>query len=466
MVRLKEEGPSRQVKVSRKIAAEPEVVTSGGSRLMRTRRTSGAKRGIFVLVIVVLFLAVGWFTVRAVIGGMDVGSGSFWASLFGGKSATLIGEDTGRVNVLLLGNPGVADDVDGPFLTDTMMVASYGLEDKTLHLFSIPRDLQVDVSGYGLTKVNAVYEIGESKFSDGPGTTLSTVGSLLGLTIPYYVKVDFDGFKQIVDELGGVTVEVKKDLLDPYYPTVNKGYETLDIKAGVYTMDGDMSLKYVRSRQTTSDFDRAKRQQQVLVALRNKALDLELLTTPTKIFAVRDIIQDHFSTNLTEAEAKRALQLLVELDTSKVMNKVFDDSPAGLLYGTKVDGIFVLKPVDDDYSKLSKAVEQALTISEPVADEEADLPPLKVEVLNGTNITGLAGKVADKLKEAGFDVVKTGNNPTRGFTDSVVYDGADGKRFSAIKRMADIIGATISTDTTALGEGVDARLVVGSAADK
>lgn len=463
MVRLKEEEPSRQVRVSKRVAAEPEVMTSKGSRLMRGRRTSGAKRGIFALVIVAVFLAVGWFAARAVVGGINITTSDFWTTLFSGKTAKLIGEDQGRVNVLLLGNPGDSN-VDGPLLTDTMMVASYGIEDKTLHLFSVPRDLYIDVPNYGMTKINAVYEIGDSKFNDGPGTTMKVVGSLLGLDIPYYAKVDFEGFKQIVDELGGVTVEVKKDLLDPYYPTADKGYETLDIKAGVYTMDGDMALKYVRSRQTTSDFDRAKRQQQVLIALRDKALNLELLTAPSKMFAMESIIKDHFSTNLTQSEAKRALQLLADLDTSKVINKVFDDSPSGLLYGTKVDEMFVLKPVNDDYSKIAQAVQQILTLSAPAAAEE-ELPPLKIEVLNGTNITGLAGKVADELKQAGFDVVKVGNNPTRGFTDSVIYDGADGKRFSAIKQAADIVGATISTDTVSL-TGADARLVVGSAANK
>ncbi len=427
---------------------------------MRSHRGSGAKRGIFVLIVVVVFLAVGWFAARAVIGGMDITTSGFWASLFG-KGAKLIGEDQGRVNVLLLGNPGESDGTDGPFLTDTIMVASYGIENKTLHLFSIPRDLYVDVPDYGMSKINAVYEIGESKFNDGPGTDMSVIESLLGLDIPYYVKIDFEGFKRIVDELGGVSVEVKKDLLDPYYPTASKGYETLDIKAGVYTMDGDMALKYVRSRQTTSDFDRAKRQQQVLVALRDKALDLELLTTPAKIFAVQDIIKDHFSTNLTEAEAKRALQLLVELDTSKVINKVFDDSTSGVLYGTKVDEMFVLKPVDDDYSKIATAVQETLALSAPVEGEDEELPPLKIEVLNGTNITGLAGKVAEKLKEAGFDVVKVGNNPTKGLTDSVIYDGAAGKRSSAINRAADIIKATISADAVEL-TGADARLVVGA----
>lgn len=464
MVRFKDEGARHKVKIDKKAPVGPEVVTPSGSRLMRKQRASGTWRGLFVFVVIVLFLAIGWFTARAVMVGMDVaGSGGFWAGLFGGSATRLVGEDDGRVNVLLLGNPGGGDKVDGPYLTDTLMVASYGVEAKALHLFSIPRDLYVDVGGYGMTKINAVYKIGESEFSDGPGTILDTIEPLLGLSIPYYVKVDFNGFKQIVDEMGGVTVEVTKDLYDPYYPTEDKGYQTLDIKAGVYTMDGDMALKYVRSRRTTSDFDRAKRQQQVLVALRDKAMNLELLTAPTKILALQDALQDHFSTNLTQAEAKRAFQLLAELDASQVVNKVFDDSPAGLLYGTKVDDIFVLKPVEDDYGKLAEFVELALT--QPESVETTDLPPLKVEVLNGTLITGLAGRVAEKLEEAGFEVVKIGNNPTRGFDESVVYDSDDGKRFSDVKRLADIVGATIGTETVDL-TSADVRLVVGeSAAD-
>ena len=145
-------------------------------------------------------------------------------------------------------------------------------------------------------------------------------------------------------------------------------------------MDGEMALKYARSRKTTSDFDRARRQQQVVIALRDKALELELLMAPAKMADIQSIVASHFSTNLTEGEAKRLMELAKDFDTANISNKVFDDSPAGLLYGTKVDGIFVLKPVDDDYTKISAFVASALNRSVPVDNQDADIEvePLRI----------------------------------------------------------------------------------------
>ena len=474
MVRIKEDSPGRSVKVTKpemarkSQPAEPEV-SAGASRLRRSQRGRSARRGIFATILIILLLGVGWFTARAALVWLNIDTGSgFLATLFNIKSTKLIGEEDGRVNFLLMGNPGGMDN-DGPNLTDTIMLASYNSTDKNLHLFSIPRDLYTNLDGYGMTKANAVYELGDSKFSDGSGTALKTFGDLLGVTIPYYVKIDFDGFKQAVDELGGVTVEVKKDLLDTQYPDGNKGYVTVDIKAGTYTMDGEMALKYARSRQSTSDFDRARRQQQILVALRDKAKELDLLTSPTKLLDIAGIVQDHFSTNLTNPEMGRLLQLLSDFDSTQITNKVFDDSPAGGLYGTKVDGLFVLKPVGDDYNKLKEMVEAALATTMPGTEqpvEDAVTTPLKVEVLNGTNVTGLAGKIAATLKTGGFDVVKTGNNATKGFTDSIIYDGTGGTRPNAIRQLVELTGATLSTETVTLSAGAEVRLVVGESANK
>lgn len=473
MVRLKDEGSDnrRKVKVNRMIQKDTETKekemgasAKNPSRLRVRRRSGNAKRSVFVFGAVIVFLAIGWFAARAAIVGLDLNNTGWLAGLIGGNTTTLIGEDTGRVNILLLGNPGADDSIDGPELTDTIMVASYNLEDNYLNLFSIPRDLYVEVGGVGMNKINTAYKIGESRQSDGPGVAMKTVGDVLGLDIPYYLKVDFAGFRQIIDEFGGVSIDVKRDLVDPYYPTANFGYETLDIKAGTYTMDGEMALKYARSRKTTSDFDRARRQQQVIVALRDKALELELLTAPAKMADIQAIVASHFSTNLTEGEAKRLMELAKDFDTANLSSKVFDDSPSGLLYGTKVDGIFVLKPVDDDYTKIAEFVAKALDRSIPVDNQDADVDvePLRIEVLNGTNITGLAGKIADQLFDAGFVIVKTANNPIRGFTDSVVYDAQGGKNFSAVKRLADIVNATMSDEDLNLPDGVDARVVVGS----
>jgi len=332
----------------------------------------------------------------------------------------------------------------------------------------LPRDLFVKVPEYGDSKLNAVYEIGNSQDgAEGGKLAADVIGQVLGLDIPYYVRIDFSGFAKVIDELGGINVTVDKDLYDDKYPGPNKSYEVVDIKAGTYTMDGAMALKYARSRQSTSDFDRARRQQQVMLAMRDKAMETNLIANPTKALALLDILKDSIQTNLTIPEMKRALELTKDFDATKLVSKVFDDSPTGLLYGTRVGEQYALKPVGDDFKTVSDYVAKVISGETTVdaADQEvASTEPLKVEVLNGTNVTGLAGKIATQLKAQSYNIVSTGNNATKGFTKTMVYDLSGGKREWEVKRLASALKAEISTDKVTTTTAAEVRVVVGSEA--
>ena len=436
------------------------------SRLHRVKRRSSAKRFFGILILIVILLGGGWFATKIALGGWNWNNGI--QSLFTFTHTKLIGEESGRVNVLLLGIPGGGPEVEGPTLTDTVMVASLNTTDKSGLLFSLPRDLFVKVPELGEAKLNTVYEVGNSQ-ADGNGGKLAdqVVGEVLGLDIPYYIRIDFSGFSKLIDELGGITVTVDKDLYDDKYPGPNKTFEVVDIKAGTYTMDGAMALKYARSRQSTSDFDRARRQQQVMLAIRQKAMESNLLTNPTKALAVLDLLKDSIQTNLTIPEMKRALELTKDFDSTKIVTKVFDDSPAGLLYGTRVGDQYALKPVGDDFKTISDYVAKVISGEQSVeaADKEiASTEPLKVEVLNGTTTTGLAGKIAAKLKTQGYNIVTAGNNATKGFTKTIVYDLSGGKRSWDLKRLASALKAEISTDEVTTTTGAEARVVLGTEA--
>lgn len=468
MVRRKEDDtprmpskPVRKVSINKpeRVEMHEEAVPAPRARKMRGSN-GGAGRIVIALVIVLALLGIGWFTTQWVLGGSN---GNVLANLFG-SNAKLIGEEEGRVNLLLVGHAGDPKH-DGPNLTDTIMLVSYDTNTKFANLFSLPRDLYVKVPDSGSMKINAVYQVG-LEGNEGMQTLTETVESLTGLTIPYFMRVDFSGFKSLVDNLGGVTVTVKKDLSDPLYPAeTGTGYQLVEFKTGTYTMDGDSALKYARSRSSTSDFDRALRQQDVMLAVRNKALDLELLTAPAKVFEIMDGVQGHFETNLNKNEVERILTLLSELDPAQVSNKVLDDSANGPLYATRVESAYVLMPKEDDYSKIAAFVSAALTQpAAPGEGEEEPAQPLKIEVLNGTNITGLAGKVAEKLEGLGYEVVRTGNNPTKGVKDSVLYDNSQGAKASAVMRLSDLMKGTVSTDTVTFPAGVEARLVVGESA--
>jgi len=436
-------------------------------RPLKVRRGGSTGKALTVTLVVIALLGAGWFTTRAVIVGsslMNGGKTGWLATLFNIKVTKLIGEEDGRVNILLMGVPGDPKH-DGPDLTDTLMLASYNTNDKLIHLFSIPRDLQVTAAdGLGTMKINAVYESGQTKNGDGAGAITKTVQDLTGLTVPYYIKIDFAGFKQLVDELGGIKVDVKKDLLDAQYPAdTGTGYQTVDIKAGSYTMDGDMALKYARSRQSTSDFDRSRRQQDILMAIRDKAKELDLLTAPAKMLAINDIIKDHLATNLNKDELTRLMQLLVDFDPNNTINKVMDEASGLLLGGKNAGGAYVLQPKSGDYNSIKEfvttALEQTTVTSEPSAESTT---PLKIEVLNGTSTTGLAAKAADKLKTAGYTIVRVGNSVTKGIAKTTVYGNGDEKFASALQALAAAVGGTVSTGQATLPSTIEARVVLGA----
>ncbi len=469
MVRRKEDDmPTREVsvRVAKKAPAVADEPTPRLRRPLPARRKGGAGKFIIVTLVVVALLVAGWFAARAAVVGMDLlksGKPSWLATLLNIKITQLVGEEDGRVNILLLGIPGDPTH-DGPNLTDTVILADYNTTDQYLHMISIPRDLEVRSDDLGTMKLNAVFQAGQTKNNDGPGTILKTIDNLTGLATPYYIKIDFAGFKQLVDELGGIKVDVKKDLLDTKYPAdAGDGYQTVDIKAGSYTMDGEMALKYARSRESTSDFDRARRQQDILMAMRAKAKELDLLTAPTKLFAISDIIKDHMSTNLSKDEMVRLMQIMSDFDPTKITNSVVDEASGVVVGGKNSAGAYVLTPIGGDYNKIKEYVETAITKTAAASETETEVAvtPLKIEVLNGTTTTGLAGKAAEKLKADGYTITKIGNNATKGVTATTVY-GGDTATAAALQALAAKAGGTVSTEKITLPTGVEARVVLGA----
>lgn len=182
-----------------------------------------------------------------------------------------------RINILLLGvdhRPGERC----PCRTDVMMIATLNSRTMTAGLVTIPRDLYVPILGVGEQRINTAYFYGDLYKHPGGGPALAkkTVEYNFGRPVHYYVLVDFQGFRNAVDALGGIDVDVLKAIDDSKYPDdtlgKNPGYKPVHIPAGRVHMDGEMALEYVRTRNVDSDFGRSKRQIQVLLAMRDKAL--------------------------------------------------------------------------------------------------------------------------------------------------------------------------------------------------
>ncbi|MFO0764305.1 MAG: LCP family protein [Candidatus Gracilibacteria bacterium] len=194
---------------------------------------------------------------------------------------------------------------DGGNLTDSIQIIH--LADKPDHatLVSIPRDLYVSMSNLGLgnpAKINELYAR-SLKLHNGDkelalGDLSKKITEITGQQIDHVALIDFSGFIQFIDLIGGIEIDVPKSIVDMSYPDNNYGYQVFRINAGKQILDGKTALKYVRSRHSTSDFDRSVRQQLVLQAIRDKVFSVDTLTSPSKIQDLYDSLKEHVWTDL------------------------------------------------------------------------------------------------------------------------------------------------------------------------
>ncbi|MCD4685329.1 MAG: LCP family protein [Anaerolineae bacterium] len=178
-----------------------------------------------------------------------------------------------RFTVLMLGMDRRPGEFGGAYRTDTMILISLDPATDRVGMLSIPRDLAVEIPGYRLQKINSAYTKGELEApGGGPLLAMQTVQYNFGIRINEFVTVDFETFVAIIDLIGGIHVEVPYDIYDPEYPDMNYGYDPFYIEAGWQTLDGATALKYARSRHGSDDIDRSRRQQQVILAVRDQVL--------------------------------------------------------------------------------------------------------------------------------------------------------------------------------------------------
>jgi LCP family protein required for cell wall assembly len=181
-----------------------------------------------------------------------------------------------RTNVLILGldrRPGEGYVVR----SDTIVLTTVYPPDARIGLLSIPRDLYVDIPNQGPDRINTAHFWGENDAEgNGPRLAMQTVALNFGVAVDHYVRVDFAGFRAVVDAVGGIDVDVEMAIVDDAYPTADYGTMRIEIPAGPQRMDGETALRYARTRHGSSDFDRAQRQQKVLVALAHRLLEPEV----------------------------------------------------------------------------------------------------------------------------------------------------------------------------------------------
>ncbi len=183
-----------------------------------------------------------------------------------------------RFTVLVLGLDRRPGEFGASMRTDTIILISLDPNTNRVGILSIPRDLFVDIPGYGLQRINTAYGSGELEGpGGGPRLAMQTVQYNFGIRVNEYVVVDFSAFIKLIDLLGGVNIEVPYDIYDPLYPDMNYGYDPFSMSAGWHLMDGATALKYARSRHSSDDIDRSRRQQQVIFAIRDKVLAYDMI---------------------------------------------------------------------------------------------------------------------------------------------------------------------------------------------
>ncbi|HKY52543.1 MAG TPA: LCP family protein [Candidatus Limnocylindria bacterium] len=343
-----------------------------------------------------------------------------------------------RLNVLVLG----IDTRDGDRTTqntDTMIVVSLDPLNQTAAMLSLPRDIYINRPGTFQGKINAAFAVG------GPDLARRVTSDLLGIRIHSFALVNFEAFNRVVNGVGGVIVDVRRPVRDEYFPTVDYGVERLNIAAGPQLMFGDTALKYARSRHDSNDYSRARRQQDVLGALRAKLSTPQALRTlPTLMDGVATTIETDFDPSNVLSLARTATAIDSEDITSDVLYPCGGDYPHCELTLDN-DGGFYLTP---DVVKIRDLA--ASLFYDPKVRQEA----ARVEVQSAGASSGVARQVADRLEARAFGVSAVTNGAS---ARSAVVLRNSTKRYTA-EQLRTQLGLPMETADGAGGPDIVVRI--------
>lgn len=213
-----------------------------------------------------------------------------------------------RYTVLMMGLDRRPNETGLTYRTDTMILVSLDPTSKRIGILSIPRDLYVAFPGYpARQRVNSAMVIGEGNGIGGPQFTMQTLQYNLGIRIHDYLVVDFKAVTDVVDAIGGIEVTIDYNIYDPAYPDMNYGYDPFYLEAGTHLLDGRNALKFARTRHGDSDIERARRQQQVIYAVRDRVLSLNML--PQLILQAPALLSSMENNVYTSIDVPRMIEL-------------------------------------------------------------------------------------------------------------------------------------------------------------
>ncbi|MCX7682585.1 MAG: LCP family protein [Anaerolineae bacterium] len=375
-------------------------------------------------------------------------------------------EGTERVNVLVMGIDQ-REHEQGPWRTDTMLVLTIDPVTKSGGMLSIPRDLWVPIPGFREGRINTAHYLGDvyDYPGGGPALAVKTVQYNLGVPIHYYVRLNFTAFEKLVDLIGGIDVYVEEEINDPTYPDEAYGYDPFHVPAGWQHLNGEMALKYARTRHTPGgDFDRARRQQQVIMAVFDQVKRLDLLPQlAARAPELWRTLEGAVVTDLTLDKMIALGQLALEVPPENIRYGVIDEHYTQ--FWTTQDGQQVLIPLRDRMRELRDYI---FTTNAPLP-QQTEEPATRlareaavIKVLNGTTREGLARQTTEYLQQQGFNLLEPDNADHSDYARSmiIVYTG---KTYTAeyLARLLGLMPGAVVHEANAEA-GYDIAIILGA----
>jgi polyisoprenyl-teichoic acid--peptidoglycan teichoic acid transferase len=367
-----------------------------------------------------------------------------------------LGQDI--VNFLLIGSDTFNAANVGR--SDVILVVSVNRSAGTVAMLSIPRDLYVYIPSDRTYRINTAYSVGETNgyAGGGPAALADTIRHNLGLEIDYYARVDFNDFRRIIDNLGGAEIVVDcaiEDwrLIEPDLdPELEENWAMFTLPVGVHTMDGDLALWYARSRRTSSDLDRGRRQQALMRALLSRIRELDLLTQLSDIWPQ---VLESVDTNIPLSVMLDLIPLAVNLDSTRIASYTFR-SGIEVRGSVSPEGSSVLVPEPDAVRAM---LDQMMV---PPTENRLQSGQTHIEIVNATGISGMGRVAAARLMWEGFQVTVLPAAATyQGYTELIDYTGqSKGSTIDALAALLRLSDDAVTSEPTA-ERTADYRVVLG-----
>ena len=359
----------------------------------------------------------------------------------------------GRVNIVLLGLDQRPNGNEGT-RSDTMLIVSVDQDSGTANILSLPRDLWVKIPNNGSNRINTAYYFGDlaRPGKGGPPLVKEALLQNFGIKVDYFAEINFDGFRSIIDSIGGITLDVKKPLLDNEYPTEDYGIKRIFIPAGLQHMSGQIALEYARSRHADSDLGRNQRQQEVLLAVREQGINLGLLTNSQ----LQTALQGAIKTDLTPGDMLSLGRIAVGMKRESIKQFSID---ANITKNVVINGQDVLQADQAALNKLLQEFQTSAVPPTPVSSNAA----ARVFVYNGTYTEGLAARTQTFLQSKGFKVDGVAQAPDAGKYSQTVINVYNGKQQVATE-LANTLGIkpdAIKLKSSGGATGIDIEVICG-----